>query len=1082
MPSIFFHSDPSSSEKLNKFRFSLFSFCLCFLILIFTGTSFAQKITVSGTVTDQKDGSTIVGVVVRVKGTSVGTTTDVKGKYTISVPKANDTLLFTFMGYDEMKAPVSGRTEINIAMSQASIQLNSVVVTALGIKREEKSLGYSVTEVKGDQLQTNKDVSVANQLSGKVAGLDVSSANGGAASSSKITLRGNKSFTGSNQALIVVDGVPVDNSTVSNAGDTWGGRDYGSGISDINPDDIESITVLKGASASALYGSRASNGVILITTKKGKAGKKIQIGFSSNTSVETPVILWKLQNTYGAGRNGNFEGPWNTSSGIPVFDPTNASSYGSWGPKMEDQEVIGWDGKKTTFSPQPDNYKDYFRTGLTLNNSVSLSGGKNKTTYRFTLTDLRNSDIVPNVKMNRTNLSTNLGIKLTKRLALSAFGSYIRQKYDNRLGLSDAHNNVNRNYIMMPRDISSASLENNIMNEDGEEVTWYRNWNWMTNPYWNEKYELNSDTKNRFFSNISLLLDLDSNLTFIIRTAPDLSNQRFNSRDASKGLINYLGGYSERDITRKQFNTDFLLSHKKEFKNFSLTSNLGGNILYDRTEENSASTNGGLLEPGVYSIDNSMNKPWRRQLLYEKEVLSLYYAGQLAYKGFLYLDLTARNDWSSCLPPKNNSYFYPSASTSLVFSELMHLSKKAEKIFSYGKIRLSAAAVGSDTDPYRLSKTFYEDSTDVYGTVASVTGTIPPLDLKPEKLVSLEAGTDLRFFSNRVGIDFTYYKTNSYNQIVRIDVSPSSGSRWALINAGNIENKGIELQLNAAPIKKDKLSWNVTLNYTRNRSEVIELAEGVDNLRLMEHWGLSIEARPGHPYGDIVGYAIKRDAEGRKLVDAKGMYIRSDTTQVLGNINPKFKLSMVNSFSWKGITLSFLLDAKIGGQIFAGSNMYGYGYSGNFEETLEGREEWYQSEKDRIAAGVSVDDWVATGGYLAEGVFEDGTPNNVYVNPEKYWSQFSDWTNEIHEPFVYDASYLKLREVTIGWMLPKKWFEKAKVQNFSLSLYSRNVWLIWSKVPNIDPEAFHDSENGLGYELYSYPGRRSIGMNLKFNF
>jgi TonB-linked SusC/RagA family outer membrane protein len=1042
---------------------------------------YAQRITITGTLTDAKDGQTIVGVAVRPKNSNTGVTSDVNGKYSITA-NAQDTLVFSLLGYNEAKEAVNGRTEINVSMTPSSYELSSVVVTALGISREEKSLGYAVTEVGGDQLQTAKDVNVVNQLSGKVSGLDVTSSNGGAASSSKIILRGNKSFTSNNQALIVVDGVPIDNSIVSNASDTWGGRDYGSGISDINPDDIESITVLKGASAAALYGSQASNGVILITTKKGKAGRRLQVSLNSNTSVEQPVILWKLQNTYGAGRNGSFEGPWNTSSGTPVFDPTNASSYGSWGPKMEGQTIIDWDGKERTFSPQPDNYRDYFRTGLTLNNSVSLSGAFKRTTYRFTLADLRNKDIVPKVDMNRTNLSLNLGAGLGKRIALSMFGSYIHQKYDNRLGLSDAHNNVNRNYIMMPRNISNESLEDNMMNADGEEQTWYRNWNWMSNPYWNELYELNSDSKDRFFGNLSLLFDLDSNLSLVVRFAPDFSVQNFRNRDAYNGLINSLGSYSEKEIKRQLYNTDILLSYKKDWKSFSLGANLGGNALYNRTDDISSGTQGGLVIPYEYTISNSVNTPSQRSLLYEKAVLSAYAAVQAAWKSMLYLDLTARNDVSSTLPRGNNSYFYPSISGSFVFSELMHLSKKAEKFFSFGKLRASWAEVGNDADPYQLGKTFYIDTTNIYGTTATITKVVPPADLKPEKLVSTELGCDLRFFNHRLGLDFTYYKTNSYNQIVKIDVSPASGYRQALINAGNIMNKGIELQLLATPVEKKHFKWNLILNYTRNNSKVVELAEGVDNLQLMEHWGLSIEARPGHPYGDIVGYAIRRDSEGRKLVDENGMYLRSDTTQVLGNINPKCKISLSNEVSWKRLSLSFLVDARIGGKIFAGTNMYGYGYAGNFEETLEGREEWYASEKARIAAGASPDEWTATGGYLAEGVFADGTPNNVYVNPEKYWSQFSDWTNEIHEPFIYDASYIKLREITLTWELPPKWLSKARIKSFFVSLYSRNVWLISSKVPNIDPEAFHDSENGSGYELYSYPGRRSIGLNLKCNF
>jgi len=1091
--------------------FALFSLC-----------GFAQKHQVSGVVTDQKDNSTIIGATVRVKNTTIGTTTDINGKYTIKANSKDDTLIFSFIGYKPEIVPIKEKNTISIALAADVKVLNDVVVTALGIKREKKSLGYSVSEVSGEQLQTAKDPNVVNQLTGKVAGLDISASNGGNASSSKITLRGNKSLTGNNQALIVIDGVPIDNSTVSSAGDKWGGRDYGSGVSDINPDDIETISVLKGASASALYGSRAANGVILITTKKGKKGKYIQVGFNTSTSFDAPYILYDMQNTYGAGRNGKFEGPWKTTTGTPVYDATNGASFGSWGPRMEDQTIVDWDGKERTFSPQPDNYKEYFRTGTNVNNSVSLSGGFKNTTYRLTLADLRTRDIVPNSDMNRTNIGLNSGIKLHKRVALSLYGAYINQKFDNRLGLSDAHNNVNRNYIQMPRNISNESLENNMMNSNGEAQTWYTNWKWMSNPFWDELYEQNQDIKNRVFGNVSLLIDLDSNLTLILRTAPDYSKHNFTNRDAMRGLINSLGSYHEKEIERTLFNSDFLLSYKKEWTKFTIMANVGGNAMYDQSFITTSETQGGLRNPDDYSIENSLNTPKTQKYKYEKAVNSIYFSGQVGYRGFLYADVTARNDWSSTLPKGNNSYFYPSISSGFVFSEILKLSPKWQKIFSHGKIRASWAAVGNDTDPYRINKTYFIDNIDTYGPIAYVSTTIPPMDLKPEKQVSKEIGTDLRFWIDRIGIDFSYYQTNSYNQIVRIDISPASGSRWALINAGNIENKGVELQLNTKPIVKKNFSWNLILNYTKNNSKVIELADGVDNLQLMEHWGLSIEARPGHPYGDIVGYAIQRDANGNKLVDVNGMYMRTTSAQVLGNINPKCKLSATNSLKWKSLSLSFMLDARIGGQVFAGTNMYGYGYAGTFTETLEGREAWYDSEEAREAAGLTADNWKPTGGYLADGVFQTGTilingkvnpesisaysgytiqngvvydasnnavgtdlsgqSNSRYVNPEKYWNQFSNWTTEIHEPFVYDADYVKLRELTLTYQLPAKFLKSIRVKSATVAVYGRNLWLIYSKVPNIDPESFHDSGSGIGYELYSYPTRRSYGFQLKFDF
>lgn len=1122
--------------KLNRYSVQIIrdlcvsipKFGLFFLIflLIMTGEIFSQTHQINGVVRDAADNSTIVGVTIRVKNTMIGTTTDIDGKYILRANSNKDTLVVSFVGYKTQHIPIQGKSEINVVLASEVRVLDDVVVTALGIKREKKSLGYSVSEVSGEELQTARDANVVNQLAGKVAGLDVSASSGGSASSSKIILRGNNSLTGNNQALIVVDGVPIDNSLVSNAGDKWGGKDFGSGVSDINPDDIESISVLKGASASALYGSRAANGVILITTKKGAAGKggsKIQVGFSSNTSFEIPYILWNLQNEYGAGRNGKFEGPWQLdANGVPKYDPSNASAYGSWGPKMEDQKIIDWDGKERTFSPQPNNYKDYFRTGVMANNALSLGGAYKSNTFRLTLADLRTGDIVPNSSMSRTNIGLNYGAKLHKKVALSMYGSYVNQRFRNRVGLSDAHNNVNRNYIMMPRNISNESMKDYIMDANGKAQTWYMNWPWMSNPYWDHQYEQNFDDKNRFFGNASLVFELDSNFTLVLRSAPDFSTHYLETRDAYNGLISSLGGFSTKRIERQLYNSDFLLSYKKDIPSFNFMANFGGNAMYDKSFISRAETQGGLKNGNNYSVENSLNTPKFREELYEKAINSLYFSGQVGYKGFLYLDITARNDWSSTLPKGNNSYFYPSVSTGFVFSELLNMSPKWQQIFSLGKLRASWAAVGNDASPYQISQTYFIDTVDVYGPIAHVNTTLPPLDLKPERLTSKEVGAELRFWVDRIALDFSYYHTNAYNQIVRIDISPSSGYRWALINAGNIENKGVEIQLSTKPIVKKDFQWSSIINYTKNNSMVIDLAPGVDNLQLMEHWGLSIEARPGNPYGDIVGYAIQRDANGNKLVDANGMYVRTVNTQVLGNINPDFKMSFINSFSWKNFSFSMLVDMRFGGQMYAGSNMYGYGYSGNFAETLEGRADWYDSEAARESANVAPENWTASGGYLAEGVYTNGTvlingnanpssiqnhngyyiengnvydgsgnivgvdlsgkSNQRFVNPQLYWGQFSNWTNEIHEAFVYDADYVKLREITLGYQLPKKYSNKIKAKQASVAVYARNLWLIHSNVPNVDPEAFHDSGNGLGYELYSYPYRRTIGFQLKFDF
>jgi len=1069
-------------------------------LLLFIALSFslysvvAQETTLTGLVTSVEDGQGLPGVTVLLQGTTTGTTTDIDGNYELLIPEAGGVLKFSFIGFAEQIVEIGNSNVINIELQVAAESLDEVVVTALGIRREAKSIGYAIQRVPAEEIQIAKDVSVVNQLAGRVSGLSISETNGGAGSSTRILLRGNNSFTNNNQALIVVDGVPIENSTNSDSEGTWGGRDYGNGVSDINPDDIESITILKGASASALYGSNAANGVILFTTKKGSKRKGVGITFSTNTSMNKAYIHYDLQDTYGGGRNGKFKPPFNYVQGIPVYDVENPSAYGSWGPKMEGQDIVDWDGKQKKYEAQPDNYKDYFRTGWSTTNNISLYGGNENITYRASVGDARTREIVDNSNFARTNIGASLNAKFLEKFTVQTYVSYVHQKISNRFNLSDLHDNPNRNYIMMPRHISNQSLEENTMNAEGEEQTWFMNWAWMTNPYFGPEYRLNDDNKNRIFGNVSLIYSLNDHLSFMVRTAPDYSVIKGTQKDARGGLVSSQGAFNESEIERFLINSDILITYQNQIsEQFFYTANLGGNAMYNRTDKYNGNTVGGLVIDGDYSLENSVNPPYTRSTYYEKAINSVYAFVELDYKHLLFMDITGRNDWSSTLPKGNNSYFYPSVNLGFAFSELLDLSTKDQQVFSFGKIRASYAEVGMSADPYQLEPVYIVDSTSgAFGTFGHITNTIPSSNLKPERLKSIEFGTDLRFFMDRLSIDFTWYKSNATDQIVEVDISATSGSTRALINAGNIENKGIELQLKAEPVRTEKFLWDFVIGYTKNNSKVIELAPGIDNIQLLEHWRLSIEARPGNPYGDIVGYAIQRDENGNKLVDAYGMYVQDTVPRVLGNITPDFALTFSSNFNFMNFNLSFLVDARIGGEMFAGTNMYGYGYSGNFSETIEGREAWYASEAAREEAGIDPADWIASGGYLAEGVYADGSSindedvsgqaNQTYVNPQLYWDQFSSWTNEIHEPFVYDASFVKLRELILTYQFQTKLISKLKMKNASISAYCRNVWLIYSKVPNVDPETFYTNGNGQGYELYSYPNKRSYGIALSIGF
>ncbi len=1047
---------------------------------------------IEGTISSSEDNAPVPFVNIIGLKSNVGTSSDLDGKYKINVPATETHLVFSALGYKQDTIIIKGK-QMNIIMQSTTQQLEEVVVTALGIKREKKSIGYAITEVKGDDLKKSSEISVINQLAGKVAGLEISSTNGGAGNSSRIILRGNNSITGDNQALIVVDGVPINNSTTSNSGDEWGGRDYGNGVSDINPDDIESVSILKGASASALYGSQAMDGVILITTKKGKARKGIGVSFSSNSSVDMPYILYDLQNTYGAGRNGKFEGAWNMVDGTPVYNSGNDFCKGSWGPKMEGQTIIDWDGQERQFLAQPNNYRNYFQNGLTSNNSIGLDGGTEKFTYRLSASDLRTRDIVPGATVNRTNIGLNLSGNILKKLKINSYINYVHQEAVNRPGLSDGHDNPNRNYIHMARHISTESLENYYQDELGNEVTWFHNWSWMTNPFWNIEYQRNGDTRDRYFGNISINYEISPKLRIMLRTAPDYSNTEFTYIDAMNGLTYGLGRYGLSTEEHILINNDFLTTYNDKINNdISYNLNLGGNSMYYRKNNVTSHTEGGLIEPFIYTLENSRNPIYNRPYKMEAAKNSLYAFGQVAYKDFLYLDITGRNDWSSTLPAENNSFFYPSVSLGLVYSELFSDKFLNKEIISFGKLRVSYAGVGNDAAPYQLETTYEATNDEGYGVMAFIDQTVPNLGLLPELVNSFEIGSDLKFFMNRLGVDITYYDTRSHNQIASMPVSATSGYRNAIINSGVIQNNGWEIQLNATPVKKPLFQWDLNIGYSKNKSEVMELAPNVERVTLYDHWRLTIEARPDRPYGDIVGYGFQRDANNNILVDQYGMILRDEEPKILGNFTPDFSLSLSNNFRYKNFTLSTLLHARIGGEMFAGTNMYGYGYSGNFEETLEGREEWYASESEREAAGISPEDWIPTGGLLIEGIYSDGTiingedvsgqANKTFVDPYQYYQKLSDWTNEIHEPFIYDASFIKLREMSLSYQLPKKVVSKLKMKGASIGVYGKNLWLIYSKVPNIDPESMLTNGNGQGYELYSYPNRRSIGFSLSVNF
>ena len=1050
------------------------------ILLTASFNNYAQDALIQGTIYSASDSLGLPGVTVHIKGTNKGTTSDINGKFQL-LSAIGDTVHFRFVGLKPHQHIVTKTENIKVYLSDDVAYLDEVVVTAFGISREKKALGYSVSDLDAEDLNKSKDVNVMNTLSGKVSGVQISKTSGGVESSSRVVIRGNSSLSGNNQPLFIVDGVPVDNTT-NGSGGTWGGIDYGSPISDINPDDIANISVLKGPNAAALYGSRAANGVIIITTKKGSSRKGIGVDYSLTWTWETADIQKEFQNTYGAGTNGQFE--YDNQSGLPYFNTSLLAK--SWGPKMEGQTYIDWDGETRTFSAQPDNYKDFFETGHTITNSLAISGGNENTTFRFSYSGLLNDGYVPNSEFKRNSFSIRGGSKLGKKLTADAKVSYNNQKAHNRLNISDGRGAA-RNYNFMPRNVSTESLLD-YKDADGYEKVWYTPWAWQSNPYWVAYENSNDDSRDRVLGYVNMKWQILPWLALSGQSGIDFYNESRQEILATGAFANEKGNVRNAWLSMKEQNSSFLFNAEKELhKNLGFSATFGGNQMY-RTFEQNGTYVAHLSVPDFYHPQYGEEPTEINYSLNEKRINSLYGSMHFDFKHYLFFDLTARNDWSSTLPAANNSYFYPSVNASFVFSKALGLENDW---FSFGKIRSSMAQVGSDADPYMLNLTYVSNGTFNGLPLVTVSNTLPLATLKPEITSSFELGADVRFFKNRLGIDFTYYNATTRNQIVPANVSYATGFTTAIINAGEISNKGIELLIHGIPIQKKHFSWNTSANFTRNRSKVVQLSEGLENYELGSQWGVSIEARPGNPYGDIVGVSIARDENGNKLIDETGMYIKGDR-EVLGNFNPDFMLGLNNSFEYKNFSLGFLVDIRIGGQFYSASNMYAHGYSGTVEQTLEGREEWYASEEERIAAGVSSDDWTATGGYLAEGIYADGTfingvdvsgqENKTYVNPELYWGQFSNWGNELHEPHVYDADFIKLREMYLMYKLPSKWSKKLHMNALSIGLVGRNLWLMWSKAPNIDPESSYTNGNGQGIEYGTYPVARSFGFTLNAKF
>ncbi len=1059
----------------------------------------AQVTTVRGIVTTEEDGEPVIGASVIVKGTSLGTVTDVNGRFELSgLPPSATRLLISYISL--MAKEVAIAPQVSVTLKSDTHLLDEVVVTALGISREKKALGYTAQEVKQNALVQGKDNNLLNSLSGKIAGVRITNTQGDVGSS-RIVIRGETSIAGENQPLFIVDGIPVDNSQL-NARSS--GRDFKNAIADLNPEDIKTLTVLKGPNAAALYGARAAHGAIVITTKGGdKRQKGIGITLHSSTQVSFVATLPEFQNLFGQGAGGRFS--YVDGKGAGVNDGVDES----WGPRLDIGLLIPQfdspldaDGNRvaTPWVSHPNNVRDYFRMGISTNNGISVARGDDKYQFRVGYNYEKQVSIVPDAGTNKTNISLNTDYHLAKWIVVGATANYIVYTAPSLPGsATPSGSNVRSNSPMLQFLWFGRQVDTNSLKAD-----YTRNWNssYYDNPFWSASYNTQSQERHRLIGDLHAEFRLTDGLNVRFRTSTDWYNDRRKSKVkwGSAGAGSPYGSYAEDAYTVKENNTEVLATYIKQLnKNWGIDALLGFNVR-NKQYENNYQAAPRLAVADLYTLTNSRDPLTSSNDFYRLRQYGLYGSIQLDYRRWAFLNITGRNDWSSTLPVDNNSYFYPSVTASVLLSEAFGWRSKA---VNYLKIRGGWSQVGADANPYQLA-TVFTSETAFNGNPLQSSSTIGMNpNLKPEKTSSIEAGFEAAFWDNRLCLDFTYYKTDSRNQILKLATTAASGYTSQVRNAGHIRNRGYEIQLGAVPIQTSKgFRWNLDLNYGANSSKVVKLDdEGLITSYRLYSSGIQILASVGEAYGTLFGTSYVRDANGNVVVDANGLPKISTTNKTLGKFTPDWTGGISNTFSYRSLSLSFLIDASVGGSIFSNTNKTGK-YTGVLANTLSGRDAehgglWYYTAAmgnnvrlpESPSYSVSSDGLyyaqvngqstrVYQDGIMVEGVTESGSKNEEVVSAEKYYHRIYS----IAEANVYDASYVKLREVALSYRLPRLWTQKLHLQEASVTLTGRNLWTIYKSVPNIDPESALTTGNAQGVEAYSLPTTRSFGVNLSVKF
>lgn len=1019
-----------------------------------TSDQTGQERTITGTVTDAT-GEALIGVNVQVKGNpTAGTITDFEGNYSLSVPD-NSEIVFSYIGYRSETLKPDGKHVLNITMQEDTQTIGEVVVTALGIKREKKMLGYAVQELKSDELNKTGDPSVTGALQGKVAGLQMSTAGTGLGGSTKITIRGNSSLSDNNQPLWIVDGVPFSDNSNSDAS-FYGGVDRGGSSVDINPDDIETISVLKGPNAAALYGSRAGNGVILITTKKGSKKDGFGVRYSGNFTWSQVAETLDMQDRYGQGSDGVY----------------NKESGSSWGSELDGSMVEAWNGEQRAYSAYGNKMKDYFNTGFAHNHNVAISNVTEKSHFRSSFGSSNNKGLFPNEKLNKINLDLNAGMEMNKYLSMEGKISLSRTKAEDRPYFGSY--GVVAQLMGIPNNILLDDLKNYSTDESAH-VNWSGPTPGLENPYYVQNQRHNSDERWRAFGYYNAKINITDWLRFSGKYAFDYYRTRVESTDLSNGIGKTIANITDDGMNRSEenffeSNAEFILSGDNSIgENFRIGYTAGANFMYQKFETLAASTKDMINKnQWVFNAANILNSASNTG--YERSTNSIFASLQLSWKEYLALDLTARNDWSSTLPAENRSFFYPSANLSFVVSDFLRsLDKTLPSWLTFAKVRLSAAQVGKDTEPYNLYNTISYSFNN--GVLELTKPDVKKNDkLKPEISSSYEAGLDMKFLNNRLGFDFTYYNSRTKNQIMKVP-APAPWSGGKMINSGLIVNQGFELMLYSTPVQTKDFTFNLNVNLSKNVSKVKELADGVDYVFFSgdSYFPVNVGTRVGHRLGEIYAKSLyKRDENGNVVVNQKGRPMKvsgEDAFQYtldnpIGNIEPDLLMSVSPSFTYKGITLSALFDMKFGGDIVSVS-----------EATATGNG---LAKRTENRGGID-NNWMIT----VPGVHTDGSVNTTPMSAQKYYTSLSGMAEE----FVYDASFIKLKELAIGYSFPKNLLKKTPLTSLNVSFVARNLAYLMKHTPGTSPEGGYDT--GMFSQAIDYmavPYTRTFGFSVNLGF